>query len=163
VFGGSEPGFFRDLTLTIMVQLPQELVDWVIDYLHDDPDELYACSLVCRDWLPSSRYHKFGTILLQSSITAPESFETCPIAAEYVRNLVIIGSKLLDFPNCINLRQLGLRSCRTTFDVLSIPIPFSERTRTGYVPRPHMPRPCTIFVQFFSSRFPRNTQSLLEI
>jgi hypothetical protein len=37
--------------------IPQELVDYIIDHLHNDKPSLAACSLVCRDWIPPSRYH----------------------------------------------------------------------------------------------------------
>jgi hypothetical protein len=38
-------------------RLPQELCDYVIDYLHCNRAALKACSLVCKDWLPASRLH----------------------------------------------------------------------------------------------------------
>jgi hypothetical protein len=37
--------------------LPAELTDRIIDFLHADKDALLPCSLVCKAWLPSSRYH----------------------------------------------------------------------------------------------------------
>jgi hypothetical protein len=36
---------------------PAELTDRIIDFLHSDKDALSSCSLVCKSWLPSSRYH----------------------------------------------------------------------------------------------------------
>ena len=39
--------------------LPAELTDRVIDYLHSDKLALSACSLVCKTWVPASRYHFF--------------------------------------------------------------------------------------------------------
>ncbi|OCH88952.1 hypothetical protein OBBRIDRAFT_733502 [Obba rivulosa] len=44
--------------------LPPELTDKILDYLHDDIASLKACSLACRVWLPSCRYHKFSYIHL---------------------------------------------------------------------------------------------------
>lgn len=41
---------------------PPELIDIIIDHLHADNKSLAACTLVCRSWLPSSRYHLFSTI-----------------------------------------------------------------------------------------------------
>jgi hypothetical protein len=41
---------------------PSELYDYTIDYLHNDRPTLYTCSLVCADWLPSSRHHLFTRI-----------------------------------------------------------------------------------------------------
>lgn len=45
-----------------MSKIPSEISDIVIDYLHSDRDALAACALVCKEWLPGSRYHLFYTI-----------------------------------------------------------------------------------------------------
>jgi hypothetical protein len=47
-----------------MGSLPAELVDRIIDYLHDDPQSLRATSLTCHKWLPSSHYHLFHEVKL---------------------------------------------------------------------------------------------------
>ena len=47
-----------------MNALPQELIDTVIDYHFHDRPTLVTCSLVCKAWLPSSRYHLFHTVKL---------------------------------------------------------------------------------------------------
>ncbi|KAJ6566802.1 hypothetical protein B0H19DRAFT_714200 [Mycena capillaripes] len=39
--------------------LPPEVIDLVIDNLHDDLPTLRACSLVSRDWVGGSRHHLF--------------------------------------------------------------------------------------------------------
>lgn len=41
-----------------------ELIDRVIDHLHDDEETLRACSLVARSWLPASRFHLFQTLYI---------------------------------------------------------------------------------------------------
>jgi hypothetical protein len=50
-----------------MPRLPTELVDIVIDFLHSDDETLEVCSLVCRNWLPASRFHLFGTVRVKWS------------------------------------------------------------------------------------------------
>ncbi|GJE93735.1 hypothetical protein PsYK624_098960 [Phanerochaete sordida] len=40
--------------------IPQELLDRIIDFLHDERDALAACSLVHRRWLPASSLHLFS-------------------------------------------------------------------------------------------------------
>ena len=45
-------------TTTIMPELPQELIDRIIDHV-DDTTSLKACSLVCSQWSPRSRKHLF--------------------------------------------------------------------------------------------------------
>lgn len=47
-----------------MKRFPSELEDTVIDFSYDDLATLASCSLVCRDWVPASRYHMFSAILL---------------------------------------------------------------------------------------------------
>ncbi|KAJ7144570.1 hypothetical protein C8R44DRAFT_602035, partial [Mycena epipterygia] len=46
------------------VALPSELWDAIIDHLHDDPTVLRICALVCRTWIPASRFHSFEAISL---------------------------------------------------------------------------------------------------
>lgn len=41
---------------------PPEILDVVIDHLHDDTASLAACGLACRSLLPASRYHLFSDI-----------------------------------------------------------------------------------------------------
>lgn len=44
--------------------IPPEIHDYVIDFLHDNPEALKTCSLVSRAWIPTSQYHIFRHILL---------------------------------------------------------------------------------------------------
>ncbi|KAF8530776.1 hypothetical protein JB92DRAFT_3105997 [Gautieria morchelliformis] len=46
--------------------LPGELIDQVIDHLHDDLPSLRACCLTCRAWVPSARFHIFYNIVLSA-------------------------------------------------------------------------------------------------
>jgi len=48
-------------------KLPPELVDRIIDFLHDEPKALAACSLVARSWTTTSRYHRFSWVRLTSN------------------------------------------------------------------------------------------------
>jgi len=45
-----------------ILKLPRELLDIIIDHLHDDEEALFACSLVSRDWVPPSHYHLFSSL-----------------------------------------------------------------------------------------------------
>jgi hypothetical protein len=45
-------------------ELPLELIDRVIDFLHNDPKALAACSLVASSWIATSRYHRFSRVKL---------------------------------------------------------------------------------------------------
>lgn len=46
--------------------IPGELTDRIIGFLHD-PRTLCNCSLVCRAWLPASRYALFHTIRIRNA------------------------------------------------------------------------------------------------
>ena len=58
------------------IHLPQELVDHIIDHLHDDPLALKNCARVCRAWLPTSRLHFFAKISLKA--TSPHNGPAVP-------------------------------------------------------------------------------------
>lgn len=74
-----EPTVVRSLTVPVSsnqlsnttpnvtpVEIPLELIDNIMDHLHDDKHTLTRSSLVCRAWLPSTRYHLFRSVFLQS-------------------------------------------------------------------------------------------------
>ncbi|KAJ7881924.1 hypothetical protein B0H13DRAFT_2539915, partial [Mycena leptocephala] len=44
--------------------LPRELCDLIVDYLHAERVALGSCALVCRAWVPASRFHLFEHISL---------------------------------------------------------------------------------------------------
>lgn len=44
--------------------LPQELIDYIIGYLHGDRDTLLSCSRVSRSWLPSAQAHLFHSVTI---------------------------------------------------------------------------------------------------
>jgi hypothetical protein len=48
----------------IIAKLPQELIDAIIDHLHDDKEALASCSLVCRTWTPRTRHYLFTNFTL---------------------------------------------------------------------------------------------------
>lgn len=63
--------------------LPQELVDHIIDCLHDDNDSLRACATVCKTWLPRSRVYLHRSLSLYSRRRCEEAaalYENVPLA-----------------------------------------------------------------------------------
>ena len=44
--------------------VPNEVQDYIVDFLHDSKSTLMACALVCKLWAASSRYHLFSEISL---------------------------------------------------------------------------------------------------
>jgi hypothetical protein len=49
---------------TAIPVFPNEIFDTIIDHLHNDKWALLRTCLVCRAWLPSSRYHQFRRVEL---------------------------------------------------------------------------------------------------
>ena len=46
--------------------LPQETLDHIVDFLHDQPEALKACSLASKRWIPRTRKHLFAEIEFKS-------------------------------------------------------------------------------------------------
>ncbi|KAJ7066442.1 CNH domain-containing protein [Mycena amicta] len=51
-------------------QLPLEILERIIDFLHAEKTSLLACSLVCRVWFPTSRYHLYVLLPVLPEILA---------------------------------------------------------------------------------------------
>lgn len=64
--------------------LPQELIDNIIDHLHNDSVSLLNCALVCRAWLSASRLHLFAKIHLH----VPLPFIDTPLASRKFSRLL---------------------------------------------------------------------------
>jgi hypothetical protein len=91
--------------------IPQELVDIIIDYLHSDQDALCTCALVCKNWIPSSRFHlsvKTGHFNLM-----PHSYveflrlldaPSCTLVP-FLRHLVIQDDR--DHSSCFQAREVS--------------------------------------------------------
>ena len=43
-------------------RLPQEILDSIVDLLHDDPEMLKQCCLVSKSWVPHTRKHLFAIV-----------------------------------------------------------------------------------------------------
>ncbi|KAI0699687.1 hypothetical protein BC835DRAFT_1518376 [Cytidiella melzeri] len=65
-YGGINPRSSNSPTVAsdISWSLPQELLDYTIDFLHDDAEALASCSLVSRQWNSSAKHHLFSFIHL---------------------------------------------------------------------------------------------------
>ena len=69
-------------------ELPPELIDRVIDFLHNDPKTLVACSLVASSWTATSRYHRFSRVKLicpNDWTKLDRLVELSPTVVHYVR------------------------------------------------------------------------------
>jgi hypothetical protein len=45
--------------------LPPEILDSIVDLLHDEPESLEACCLVSKSWVPRARMHLFARIVFE--------------------------------------------------------------------------------------------------
>jgi hypothetical protein len=76
-------------------RLPPELIDRILDYLHDSPSNLRRCALVCKAWVHSSRFHLFHKISINTlQVMAARRYDklldairTCPGILSYVREV----------------------------------------------------------------------------
>ena len=57
----------------IISSLPQELIDYCIDFLHADKTSLQSCTTTCHALLPSASYHLFYVISFSHIITVSPS------------------------------------------------------------------------------------------
>ena len=83
------------------MSVPPELVDRVIDYLHDDAKTLIACSLTAREWVPSTRLHLFKRLDLLSTHQVAKFTELDGFAPDllyYCRELSVGANDRLEDP-----------------------------------------------------------------
>ncbi|OCH91126.1 hypothetical protein OBBRIDRAFT_803523 [Obba rivulosa] len=78
--------------------LPPELTDRIIDHLEGDKRALANCGLVCRSWLPRSRFYSFRRIVLRTtnSKTFIQLLNDDPELGLYTTHLVIGTSRTDD-------------------------------------------------------------------
>ena len=67
--------------------LPQELIDVIIDFLHDDNTSLSSCSLVVRAWLAPSHFHKFRVLKVQEGGLLPRFTSLLENSATIARSI----------------------------------------------------------------------------
>ena len=90
--GVRSPGF---LSTTIMPhpRLPVELLDCIVDHLHDARDTLKSCCLTSGSWIPRTRKHLFAKVTFREAKDLQSWKNTFPdpstSPANYARNLVI--------------------------------------------------------------------------
>ena len=81
------------LPLHLSTRVAPELQDRILDNLHDSKKDLSTCSIVCKSWLPTCRFHLFAQVVynpdfarfLDSSIHAINSI------APYIKQVIMKG------------------------------------------------------------------------
>jgi hypothetical protein len=97
-------------------RLPPELVDAIIGLLHTDPATLATCALVCKSWVPASRYHRFSQLVIRPrpkiEISELLSSTMCTIApaVQHLKLVMLEGlSSLHDIASSLpNVMQLTI-------------------------------------------------------
>lgn len=74
---------------------PNEIYDYIIDHLHKDRRTLLTCSLVCKDWRTTSRFHLFSVVELH--------------VQDVDRDLEILSSPLATISACV--QHLSIDAC----------------------------------------------------
>ncbi|KAF7377795.1 hypothetical protein MSAN_00202900 [Mycena sanguinolenta] len=110
------------------IELPQELIDTILDDLAADPDSsscIKTCALVCSAWVPRSRLRLFNTCLLNShtiSVFSDLLRSTHCTFLPHVRNIQIdfkaLPSSRFSNEFALDLRSLtGVRSLEMTLEI----------------------------------------------
>ncbi|KAJ7453793.1 hypothetical protein FB451DRAFT_665243 [Mycena latifolia] len=79
--------------------LPAELWDSIIDHLHDDLAALLVCALVCRMWVPASRFHAFSSLALSQK--APQRAARLDTLLASPHGTIAAAVWSLDFPDAL--------------------------------------------------------------
>ena len=69
------------------MHLAQELVDYIIDFLHDDPTSLIQLSLVSRAWVSRARVHRWETMKIIGQELTFSNLSYLPPLCGYVKVL----------------------------------------------------------------------------
>ena len=86
---------------TMLSPLPPEILDLIVDFLHDEPDALRACCLVSRSWVHRTQEHLFAHVEFLSrshTILWKEMFpDPSNSPARHTRSLLIRESTVVAF------------------------------------------------------------------
>jgi hypothetical protein len=116
----------------MMSQLPPELIDYIIDYLHDSPSTLRTCARVCQAWVEPSRFHLFYCVdILKPRISSrnvadslSELLRRSPNIALYIREFHLSMESRFNFQSaleCILPHLLGKLTRLRKLVLLGIP------------------------------------------
>ena len=81
--------------------LPAELLDQIVDHLHDRPIRLKKCCLVSKSWIPRTRKYLFANIALHTAERArrwendfpdPSTSPACYTKSLYISSMLIAGA-----------------------------------------------------------------------
>jgi hypothetical protein len=126
--------------------LAQDVIDAILEHLHDHVSALRRCSTVARSWTFSSQSHLFSSITLKSRKNAEKlgrAFHGSPWLADHVRNLrldlILSGDNPISVHDAIGTTLTKLQTLwvdfgdlfRRTSDELSLPY-FTSAHSVGF-------------------------------
>ncbi|KAI0343850.1 hypothetical protein BDW22DRAFT_1356426 [Trametopsis cervina] len=126
------------------VQIPQELVDYVVDFLHNDARSLVACSLVSHAFVPGSRFHLFATFHIKDDRVLTGLLDGSPYATarHAIRTLCLGSTSVLSNKPPLKLSFASLEALVAqlpllfNFYMLNISVEFPRRQKTTPVSAP---------------------------
>ena len=83
------------------MHLAQELVDYIIDFLHDDPETLIQASLVSRAWVGRTRTHLCESLKITSPKLSSSNPSCLTPLSGYVKTLHFTWSRDLANPSAV--------------------------------------------------------------
>ncbi|RDX50036.1 hypothetical protein OH76DRAFT_477854 [Lentinus brumalis] len=95
------------MTCAKSLVLPQEILEHILDFLHDDVQTLRACALAARVFLQTSRYHRFNGLALAYPRTSRLSnlLSVSPDLAWSIKSLRLTSATHLALDSDLRLLQ----------------------------------------------------------
>ena len=89
---------------TMSRTLPAEILDLIIDHLHDEPNALKTCCVVSKSWVPRTRRHLFAHVKLYALESHVERWKKAfpdpsNSPAHHTRTLTVNGTPGIGSPN----------------------------------------------------------------
>ncbi|KAJ3554126.1 hypothetical protein NM688_g3266 [Phlebia brevispora] len=79
-------------TPSCCVRLPQELIDEIIDHLHNDTSSLRACALTSRNWAPRTQRHLHRILVIRRGGPDPYTLRFSPSLVRCVQHIIVRGN-----------------------------------------------------------------------
>ncbi|KAI0797514.1 hypothetical protein C8Q75DRAFT_4378 [Abortiporus biennis] len=124
----------------LLERCPLEILDHILDHLHDDKATLQSCSLVCQTFLTSTRFHLFYSI----RITGVETKKTFDNFATFVQTSPHVAS---------NVRELYLHPPSTPTSAICYQEPTKIVCSTLCVVVFHLPQLRVLDIRFAYCNF----------
>ena len=81
------------LPVHLSTRVAPELQDRILDNLHDSKKDLSTCSIVCKSWLPTCRFHLFAEVIYNPEFAGflDSSMHALNSIAPYIKQVIMKG------------------------------------------------------------------------